>query len=377
MLGQVESCRLHIAGTPCVDYSSRGTLDKAEGKTHQHLYAWAGMRATLAEPVVVQENVENFSTAELQKLLGHLYHLDTSDAALLSPDQYGWPIARCRKWTILRHRYKTMAWAGPWSIFSKIFQCDMWFYKYEEFAESLPAWDLFFCGSLDEMFDELVWASARPDSKATSEGCRFKTLEEFRQAYHEDPAKVQEAFYRALTSSEETFLLEYQQRKPGQAYSLNQNPEVSATTSNARNLHTLIKNTTLVWWLGFICFLLVVRCLIYSLASNGSNGGKHCAIACRSDVHHRWLLAGEAMLCQAIPTSCEFTKGVPLSSFARADRQYESSRTARIGQAGNAMHCMVCGIALLYAVAEVRLQRAKGLTGGLQGLASRLRASVG
>ena len=100
----------------------------------------------------------------------------------------------------------------------------------------------------------------------------------------------------------------------------------------------------------------------------------------RSDEHNRWLSAGEALLCQSIPVHCSLTNGVPLCSFARENAQLarqrgggedgkvkqvkhvacnsddeiysdvSEKRTARIGQAGNAMHAQMVGIGMLFAV---------------------------
>ena len=93
----------------------------------------------------------------------------------------------------------------------------------------------------------------------------------------------------------------------------------------------------------------------------------------RSDFHGRWLTAGEALVAQAFPINASMSFGIPCCSFA--EWESNSSRTCRIGQAGNAMHCMICGIALLYAINEVPLSNTRSVAGSsLQGLVRRLRA---
>lgn len=73
----------------------------------------------------------------------------------------------------------------------------------------------------------------------------------------------------------------------------------------------------------------------------------------RSDFHGRWLLAREALLAQGFPVSADLTANVPCCSFAVPGRDDTMSRTAQIGQAGNAMNAMVCAVSLLFAISQV------------------------
>ena len=93
----------------------------------------------------------------------------------------------------------------------------------------------------------------------------------------------------------------------------------------------------------------------------------------RSDRHGRWLTASETLRAQAFPVSVELSDGVPLCSFA-CPGSTGSGRTARSAQAGNSMHCVIAAIAVLYAAAEVKLQRPRSLSSSLFNLAARLRA---
>ena len=257
---EVTPSRLHLAGTPCTDYSPRGDMLRSDGKTFLSFLCWCGMRCRLQEPTTVQENVEGFDTAELHRTVGHLFHIDVS---VMTPTSYGFPVSRPRKWTILRHRYKTKSWSGPWNMFTKMFQTDLWLGMYtDEMAEKIPAWDIFFNGNEKAMYDELVWACGRPDSRLKQTGCPFKSLEEFCDANANKPEAVKDAFYNALTTAEADFLTEYKAQKPQQAYSLNQNPAVSFTSSHQSNLHAIIKNAGIIWHHGLIwnqCFGCDVR----------------------------------------------------------------------------------------------------------------------
>ena len=76
---------------------------------------------------------------------------------------------------------------------------------------------------------------------------------------------------------------------------------------------------------------------------------------------NRWLTSYEALLAQGFPIRRELSFGVAVSSFSDDITELESdhdrcgptaavNRTARIGQAGNAMHVEVIAIMLAYIV---------------------------
>lgn len=79
----------------------------------------------------------------------------------------------------------------------------------------------------------------------------------------------------------------------------------------------------------------------------------------RSDSHGRFLCGKEALLAQGFPVYSSLSSNVPLCSFALPRRDgNESSRSGMVEQAENAMHAMVCGLALLYAVTQVESEKA-------------------
>lgn len=123
------------------------------------------------------------------------------------------------------------------------------------FEDSRPLWDTFFCSSAEDLWDELLWASSRPESKAAST-CPWTSFEEFAAALaaaSKDKtiaAAISESFLEALTPVERGFLETYRGRNPGLCYSLNQNPDVTQTESSYNTLHTVIKNAGVIWSLG-------------------------------------------------------------------------------------------------------------------------------
>jgi hypothetical protein len=76
----------------------------------------------------------------------------------------------------------------------------------------------------------------------------------------------------------------------------------------------------------------------------------------RSAPHQRWLTAAEALLLQGIPTTSRLTGGVVVNSFSKPDREpfLLTSRSVVIGQAGNTMHATAVGLAILFAIDQVR-----------------------
>ena len=95
----------------------------------------------------------------------------------------------------------------------------------------------------------------------------------------------------------------------------------------------------------------------------------------RSDHHGRWLLATEGMLAQALPVTTDWSGGVPMTAWAQTTENI-SSRTALIGQAGNAMHAMVCALAILYCIGEVELAETACVGSGLASMLRRVRAGA-
>ena len=220
-------------------------MSKEDGKTYLFFLCWCSMRLRLQESMVLQENVSSFPTRLLQQLLGGMYFVQE---CILNPAHFGFPVVRERKWVLLRHRYKTGAFSSPMNLFTYMFTQDR-HPKHEHTHTGIPAWDVYFAGKPEDMYQELLWACSRPESKAkTTDGCsKFQSLAEFVQAYHTDFESVKDEFFRSLTETETRFLVEYRSLAPGMAYSLNQNPDSFANKSTPEHLQTLIRNGGILW----------------------------------------------------------------------------------------------------------------------------------
>ena len=229
-----------MAGTPCTDYSLKGAQLRECGATFLLFLCWVAQRLLLQEDVIVQENVPQFPPELLQKFLGALYIIETT---VLSPFDLGWGVQRRRRWTVLRHRYKTRAFTSPLNAFSAMFYCPSWFGMWENVSDWCPAWDIFFCGNKKELVTELIWAASRPGSQWLETAMLHEANLIKRNLTDHD-------FFSALTDGEQLHLANYIAANVGdqnQVFSLNQNPEHVDTRSSWENLQTLIKNAGVMW----------------------------------------------------------------------------------------------------------------------------------
>eukprot|EP00439_Symbiodinium_sp_Y106_P019951 s1554_g2.t1 len=276
----------------------------------------------------------------LQQVLGDMYFVQE---CILNPAHFGFPVVRERKWVLLRHKYKTGAFSSPMNLFTYMFTQDRC-PKHDYTRTGMPAWDVYFAGRPEDMYQELLWACSRPESKAkTTDGCsKFQSLAEFVQAYHTDFESVKDEFFRSLTETETRFLVEYRSLAPGMAYSLNQNPDSFANKSTPEHLQTLIRNGGILW----------------------------------SDFHGRFLLAKEALMAQGMPVYADvLTQGVSMCSFSQPENIREHipfARSSHVGQAGNGMHSMTAGLCLLYAVTQVTQRGPDGMSPVMADLAHSL-----
>ena len=239
---------MHIAGTPCVDFSLKGKQLQLRGQATGHLFVWLGQRLRLQEPLIIQENVPQFDPAIINDILGHLY---TQDSIVLDPYELGWPIARRRRCTIPRHRGKSGPAAAPLNMLSKLFLSE----PLIETREGEPAWDPFFVAGCSELRGELLWAASRPQT-SWSGSTSSESL---------DPRDTT-TFMSTLTSTEQKYLCEYRAlpNASGQIYQLNQNPSAVATMSSDKKMLTLIKNAGVLWSLDSITML--CSCILLWLA---------------------------------------------------------------------------------------------------------------
>ena len=207
------------------------------GVTTGFLFCWILHRLIMQDDYVLQENVQSFTTSIISETLGHMYHVEQ---ALLDPRDFGWPIARVRKYTVLLHKTKTGAMTQPLNVFARLFHRQLAKEDTTEEEITVPEWDIFLTAGPSELMGELLWACGRPHSES-----KDMCPDEIGLSPLDNTA--QGSFWLALTSSEQKFLDEYQHRAPGQVYQLNQNPKVTATMSDNAHLATIIKNSGVLW----------------------------------------------------------------------------------------------------------------------------------
>ncbi|CAE7293769.1 unnamed protein product [Symbiodinium microadriaticum] len=149
---KVSEADLHIGGTPCVDFSSRGQQDQLGGRTTTSLLAFVAMRREVQEPYFVQENVPSFPDEFLSSMLSDLYELQS---CVIDPEcTFGWPVSRRRKYVVGRHKTQTVPWHMRLDDFIRAISCGA-----KVAADgTLPLWDIFFVASGDELRSELLWA---------------------------------------------------------------------------------------------------------------------------------------------------------------------------------------------------------------------------
>ena len=92
---------LHIAGPPCIDYSSMGRQRRENGPTAIVFLLWTRAVRDQHPLVVVFENVVRFPITMLQLLLGDLYHIDH---VVLDAIMTGGPCRRRRLYCVLTLR---------------------------------------------------------------------------------------------------------------------------------------------------------------------------------------------------------------------------------------------------------------------------------
>ena len=240
---KAEEADWHIAGTPCVDHSPRGSGQGLQGKSGRPFFCWACQRRRIQEKYIFQENVPQFDESWLDLLLGDLYHIQWQ---ILDPFTLGWPVARKRKYCLLRHKYKTGPFAMPLNEFSRRFL------KQNQFLlgtlsdrKDLPPWDCFFVARADELLAELKWAAGRPCSQ-------WKLGHESRETPGDselDPSDSSPhgVFWQTLTDTEQKFLEGYLSQERGMVVQLNQNPEITGVSSTFEKLATIVKNAGLLW----------------------------------------------------------------------------------------------------------------------------------
>lgn len=200
----LRTARRHQAGTSCRPFSRRGSRLGLLDTESLALLAWIGLRVTLQEGDITQENVESFCCDLLVRFLSPFYYIDRYVG---DPTYFGWPVARPRQYLRLRHREKVLAELSPLSTFAKRFWRAIEF----EWTQLVCFHkEMFFNQGVrqNEITEELMWAQGRPNSRA--HGRAPVTMDD------------DQPFLQCLTESEDICWRAYKARWPGTAGQLNQ-----------------------------------------------------------------------------------------------------------------------------------------------------------
>eukprot|EP00959_Pyramimonas_sp_CCMP1952_P469689 9495375-Pyramimonas_sp.AAC.1 len=92
---------IHVAGTPCTDFSPQGSQEGTKGKTCMAFVAWAAQRCALQEDGILHENVKEFPIRILQDIFSDTYVIET---LISNPPDIGIPAERSRRLTWMRHK---------------------------------------------------------------------------------------------------------------------------------------------------------------------------------------------------------------------------------------------------------------------------------
>eukprot|EP00959_Pyramimonas_sp_CCMP1952_P306126 6406554-Pyramimonas_sp.AAC.1 len=111
---EARACDIHVAGTPCVAWSSMGQRARATGPTLLGFLVWAFHRLKLMETVILHENTPEFDHELLDRLLGEHY---ISFSCVVNASSLGQLAERTRRYTWMVHRRVLNAsHAPPWPV---------------------------------------------------------------------------------------------------------------------------------------------------------------------------------------------------------------------------------------------------------------------
>ena len=92
---------IHVAGTPCIAWSSFGSRLGTSGATALCFFVWIALRIMLQEDAVLHENVVQFNQALFESMLGRFCVVFS---VVMDSIQHGQVAARPRRYTWLLHR---------------------------------------------------------------------------------------------------------------------------------------------------------------------------------------------------------------------------------------------------------------------------------
>lgn len=299
---RIETADLHIAGTPCVDFSSFNNDPRGvQGPTMYVYIIWVALRTILNEPFVLHEIVpgkNGSSIRPLEKLLADRYIIAT---VVFDAYKCGHPCHRERRLTWMTHKSKVVVEPStPWPSYPEQF--------YRDLSEQCT-YHIYMLASDELLRDDLAWCSSRDRGEH-----KVDCPEQF-------PEAMINEWFKALPFSEQERLIGYynifmDKMADTIACGLGQKPDTKPWHNSGKNvLMCLVKNSHIVY----------------------------------DFKHMRWLHPLEMILAQSFPVlgcgqegaSCSFSK-------PRPKRFPPRRRTAMVNQAGNSMNVHAIAIALLW-----------------------------
>ena len=287
---------LHIAGTPCKDFSSQNNNHPGAefGPGMKYLFVWMGLKLLLI-PLIITENVPSFPIRIFETFLP-MYAVYST---VLSNTDFGHCVERRRRYTVLCLKTTltlTRSLSDIVSVLGRV-------------RSSTHTWSEYVVASNDELRQELTWASTRKGSH------RITPL----------ALTDHDCFVHALLPWELENLRTAQRHKRGAVYTLSQNADHRKCWSSDDVLHTVIANNHMLF----------------------------------SDVHQRWLTARETLSLQGFPVYREHFEYIgahdfPLCCFNRSRISIGlpgRKRSSLVRQAGDSMHVSVVGAVIVWASA--------------------------
>lgn len=329
---------MHVAGSPCIDYSRQWHAAKqTDGDSFPSTYAWMLHRLHCLEALIVHENVAGFPVELMVDVLGHVYLIFTH---IYDSIRLGWVSTRSRRFTILVRRDLFVSIALPFEEY--ISMCR---------RHTAMTYHCFLTASAAEIQGELEWASARPTSMTSVpdhllSAVLFDECEQW-GAPLEEVVKVakENQHTRALIPSECRRLYQYRQ--------------LALRTGGA-------------------------TALFFLAAYLGQEVNTHPQWSCKGSINtivsHSPILFVQAFGRWACPTELLATQGIASSDAHINFGETTTFCTPRPGrdraqiivQAGNGMNTHAVGLAMLWAFFSIKRKQTVVLSDSLERLLSAL-----
>lgn len=322
---------IHVAGTPCVAWSSMGKRMKTDASDFKFFVIWAALRLKLRERLILQENVKNHDPTLLDTILGQFYE---RESVLTCPTHCGWATRRDRRYSLLSLKSE---FAG---IRSQQDHMSM-----EQFfrlcrRQNEMTWQSYMISPLESVVEDLAWAASQRSS------CASRVRPEI------GPLTLEMMCHHVLSTAEQKRLSDYVDvcgnNKP---YTLTQNPHHIPICGTYSLLPTILRSSTTLW-LPAVFWHDGVRLQIREDVEEGF--GKMADRESTRAVIPRLMTPFEMLEAQGIPV---YSNGMLWASPARSFpvSSFESSidsraRAAVCNMAGNTMHINCVGVALAYAL---------------------------